>query len=159
MKISSITALMVFGSIGAALAQGQENNATTRIKWTGDITFTAKTAACLWNPVLSHAIVRFRPSGLGTNGTNSNLTIFYQTYAMGFRVAGRFDTTLKVVDAADIGGGFGNWNPQVRFISQTPATLETFTTQVTIKGQIVGFDYTPACTVDFTMTALRDYED
>lgn len=137
-----------------------EGNATTRVKWRGDLTWLSLSGTCSsWNPTLEHMIARFRPSGLGTNGSYSNLTLFYQTYALGFRVSGRFGTAFRTVDAQDIGSGMGYWNPAVRFTSQVPAVLTTATDQLVINGQIRGFDYTPTCTATFRATLQRDYQD
>lgn len=152
-----------FAIVFAAPAHAEsdvEGNATTRVKWQGGITWLSRVGTCSsWNPVNEHAIARFRPSDLGTNGSYSNLTVFYSTYALGFRVLGRFTSAYKTVDAQDIGSGMGTWQPKVRFVTQVPATLTATTKQLVVTGQIQGFDYTPTCTVNFSMVLQRDYRD
>jgi hypothetical protein len=134
---------------------------SSRVLWKGGITWTGKSAGCVnaWTFLNEHAIARFRPSGLGTNGTNSTFSIFYSSYAAGYRVPGRFDNTLKQGEALDVGGGMGTWPVRVRFTSQVPAVISASTPQITINGQIVGFDYTPGCTATFRMALLRDLDN
>lgn len=154
-------ALLTMATVSsAAYAQEPvERNATTLVKWRGNMTFTSRGAGCSpssWNPVTDHAIIRFMPSGLGTNGTRSYLTIFYPQYAMGFGLLGRFTSAYKQVDAMDIGGGISSYRPRVRFATQVPAVLTASTQQLTITGQISGFYYEPNCVINFTAAMLRD---
>lgn len=155
MRRTILTAAMVAATATMAYAESPNRpSAGVQYRWYGDLTFTSKTAGCSYNMVGDHLIARLRPAGLGDNGTNSNLTMFYQDYAQGFAVPGPFFTpNFKVARAADIGSGFGNYpaNTYIKFLTQSPATIIPSTNYIIATGQIVGFDYTPTCTVNFSV--------
>jgi len=127
-------------------------------RFIGGAVITGKSGTCPdYDPTGDRFHVRFRPSGLGTNGSNSGLSLFQLEGAINFRVSGRFNTTAKLATTTYI-YSFGDVNPNavtVKFTSQVPTTLDTTTQYINAAGVITGYDYMPLCTVTFTMSVTK----
>ena len=159
MRRIALAASVLFALGSAAFAGAPDGpSAPGQYRWAGDLTFTYKTAACTWNMVGDHLVTRFRPSGLGTNGQNSNLAMFYEDYALGYRVVGPFTPAWKQAQGQDIGYGFGVFPAAtyVRFLTQSPAVITAATNVITATGSIYNFDWTVGCTVNFSIVVQPD---
>ena len=149
---------MIFGMSSAVYAGGADSPSAVQYRWLGDLTYTYQTASCIDRVVGDHLIARFRPSGLGANGPNSHISMFYSNYAQGFRVVGPFTPAWKQAQGQDIGAGFGTYPPAtyVRFLTQSPAVIAPNTNIITATGSIFNFDYTVNCTVNFSVVLQPD---
>ncbi len=130
------------------------------VEWRGIAYVTNFTSACSergWsgNPQFN---IRFRPSGLGENGTWSGLSFFNPWYAFGFyQPTGRFDRTWRAVDAGATGNTNYTWeNVRIRILTQSPnnTALRATTPQVRMIGEIRGFETMPDCTASFEATMM-----
>ncbi len=145
--------------IAAAALPGAARAQT--VEWRGFAylhSFTAPCEANGWSGTPQMG-VRFRPSGLGTNGDSSRLAFFDRFYAMGFYLDdSRFDRTWRTVDGGSIGSSVWNWQgtPQIRVTTQTPnnTNLRATTPTVRLVGQVRNFEEIAGCTVSFDATLL-----
>jgi hypothetical protein len=151
------------GLFAAALALVGSANAA-QVNFQGEFIITAKSATgCPSDPVGEHFVARFRPQIAGNpDNQGTNLTIFGQRYAQGYRVnTGGFPVggtaAFRAVDQSmSLGGGFGPFQPTpaIRFLSQaaTPAGAVTANTQfINIVGQLRNYDGMAGCTITFRM--------
>ena len=131
-----------------------------RVEWRGFAYLYDFTAACAANGWVGRAQsnVRFRPSGLGSNGEISRLAFFDTFYAFGLALPGRrFDGRWRAVQADAIGSGAFPWpDVQMRIRSQSPNNnnLSETSPQVRIVGQIRNFDEVAGCTATFDATMI-----
>ena len=119
--------------------------------WLGTNVFNSTTGCTAgWNPVGSVFNSKFRPAGVGTNGSNSHFAVFDKAWATGFFLPNSsFNTTFRSVGATVIGSGSGTYsNAQVKFVSQAPATILNTSRFINISGQIKNFDFNVGCTVN-----------
>lgn len=101
--------------------------------------------------------VRYRPSGVGSNGPSSRLSFFDRFYAFSLRLQdGRFNRTWQQVDAGGTGSTTFQWeNPaSVRVTRHAPSSIGATTPQVRLVGQIRNFDGVVGCNVTFEATLL-----
>jgi len=153
-----ITLAMVLISSSAAQAQ--------RIEFIGALSIYAQQAGSTcndYNPIGNRYVIRFRPAGLGENGTDSNLNLFDLDHATGLRLDNAtFDTNWRQVTETVVGGRSGTNNQNatyVRFTSQIPSPITSSTFQLQIVGEIYNFDFQPGCWVQFLASGVRRFED
>ena len=86
---------------------------------------------------------RLVPSGLGSNGDMTTLSIFGAGFAVGFRINGRFSDTLRTVEAGGLGRFVYVWPHEVQILvsSQTPRNgrWNATTPYVFMVGEIRGY--------------------
>lgn len=158
LRISRIgIALASFISAGVGFSSSAQ---AQTVEWRGFAYLSDFSAACAANgwQGTPQMYVRFRPSGLGSNGNSSRLSFFDRFYAFGFYLDGqRFDRTWRNVFAGGVGSSPFNWpdGTQIRVQTQTPSNnnLRATTPQVRLVGQIRNFEV-QNCTVSFEATVL-----
>ncbi len=101
---------------------------------------------------------RLVPSGIGANGAGTTLGIFGSGYAVAFRVAnGRFNNTLRTVEAGQLGRWVSIWphQVQIRVSSQTPSNSawRATTPYVRMVGEVRNY-IIEGCNLSFEVSAL-----
>lgn len=102
---------------------------------------------------------RFRPSNLGTNGPNSQLSIHFPVYAYNFTLdGGRFDRTARIVTLTAVdSGGWTYGQTRVRVTTQVPNNnnLSETSPQIRLVGEIRNFEDITGCSVSFEAILMR----
>lgn len=123
------------------------------VEWRGAAVLTA-VSGCGTDYAVGNSIpIRYRPSGLGTNGTGSKFAFHQTFYAQAFMISGRFPATLTTVSAGGTGAGSGSFATVAKFkmTSVTPSTptLNATTPSVALVGEIQNFGDLSGCNVSF----------
>jgi hypothetical protein len=160
-------ALFALVCFAALLASSQGN--AQEVRFIGSFVFVSSTGSCPdWNPTGDRGFARYRPEVAGSsNGDDARIGLFYQDGAQGWRmVSGNPNVgTSSTFKNADYGNLFdgphlqrfsdGPPVPQVRFISQSPATVVLGTQTVIILAEVNNFDSQAGCKLRFKMVLQR----
>lgn len=126
-------------------------------RFEGALFIIGKSGTCDYDPTGSRFHIRFRPSGLGTNGSTSGLSLFELSGALNYEVVGRFAANPKIAQAQSIfdHGNVSSVLTKVAFLTQNPSTLTVTTEAVAATGSILGFDEMAGCTIQFRMGTTK----
>ncbi len=121
------------------------------VEWRGAAMLTLVGSSCSASYSVGDAIpVRFRPSGLGTNGTKSVIAFHQTWYAQSFATDGRFSTSLADVRGGHVGAGWGAFDNTARLkLSVSPSTFTASNTNLTMTGSVSNFADITGCTAYF----------
>jgi hypothetical protein len=149
--------------LGVLLAGSQANAA--QVRFVGGAVFLSATGTCADdNPTGNRTVARFRPEVPGSeNGSGARVGLFRQDGAQGWRLnTGNFNvgssSVFKVTEYSDVSDGPGTQEspvPRMRFLSQSPATINATTQVVTIVAEAQNFSYQAGCTARFRMVLQR----
>ncbi len=133
--------------------------AQAETEFNGSICFTSANAACQaegWNSGACFAI-RYAPRNIGTNGANTELSLFNRTFAVGFQMnsGNPVSATPITVSMAKVARGGYSYDVGFRFISQSPASPTQSTANITFTGQFTNWDEIIGCTIQFRGAATR----
>jgi len=151
-KSLALAVPVLFSLAGAGHAQSAE--------WRGFIVLDGSGSNCDqygWGGI-NTGQARFRPSSLGSNGSETRLSLFIGTFAIIFSREGRFDRRWRPVASTVISSSTRPIDTiQVRVTSQTPrdAALTADTPQIYLVGQIMNMEGAAGCNPTFTATLLR----
>ena len=124
-----------------------------KVEWRGAAMLVTATTACGTEYMVGQAIpIRYRPSGLGDNGTKSSIAFHQNFYGQAFPVDGRFTTnTLTSVAAGQVGANWGAFTNQakVNIFGISPASYNETTVTLSIFGLIQNFGDVSGCNVSF----------
>lgn len=146
-RILAITAgMLALSAVPAAAAN---------VEWRGAAVLTAVTGCGTDYAVGNSIPIRYRPSGLGTNGTGSKFAFHQTFYAQAFMVSGRFPATLTTVNAGGTGAGWGAFAVAAKFkmTSITPSAYTATTPSLAFVGEIQNFEDVAGCNVSFRASA------
>ncbi len=145
--------------VSLSFVLGTQAAEAAQVRWHGEASITGKSGTCPdYDPTGNFMRARFRPGLGGDNGTNSEFSFFFDSFAQSFGLNNHlFDATFRTVDTMQIGDGFGPVDNvvKVKFVTQAPATLTFATNYITVTGEISGYDFMPLCTAKFTMKLLK----
>ena len=100
---------------------------------------------------------RLVPSGLGSNGDMTSLSIFGAGYAVAFRINGRFSTSPRTAEVGQLGRFVSVWphETQILVSSQTPrnARWTATTSYIFMVGEIRGY-LAEGCNASFEGTVI-----
>lgn len=148
-KIIALAASLVAVTSVPALAQ--------TIEWRGVAIILSTTTACANDYAVGNSIpMRYRPSGIGSNGSNSKFAFHQTFYAQSFVTSsGRFATsTAAVVNAGSLGAGWGGFTNTAKMrLTVTPSNHSATTASLAFAGQIQNFGDISGCTISFRSSA------
>lgn len=135
--------------------------AAAEVQFVGRLIVTGKAGTCPNDPTGQRLTARWRPAGLGDNGNTTNFAFFRQTQAVGYRMTGAFDATLRPVESMVIAGGFGplDFDTRISFSTVAPSPLSETAQTVNVTGRIRGFDFMPACVAVFSFAGVNRVGD
>ncbi len=147
--------------LGATVALGlmaAGANAAT-IEFDGGLCLTAANAACNaagWSAGGCFS-TRFSAPNIGTNGPQTQLSIFSGTFSLGFVLQSGtlIGTTFKQVDVTKVARAGGTFQSQMRFTTQSPAAPKATTNFINMVGDVNNWDDVAGCTVSFRAAAPR----
>ncbi|MCC0077989.1 MAG: hypothetical protein H6898_15645 [Rhodobacter sp.] len=151
-KTSALALPLVFSLAGTGHAQS--------VEWRGFVVLDGSGSNCEqygWGGI-NTGQARFRPSDLGSNGSETRLSMFLGTFAIIFSREGRFDRRWRPVASTVVSSYTRAIDTiQVRVTSQTPrdAALTADTPQIYLVGQIQNMEGAAGCNPTFTATLLR----
>jgi hypothetical protein len=143
MKRFAIAVLAIFGMFSSAEA---------RTEYEGAVCITSVTTACVdegWvvGPCLAS---RYSPRGVVGNGTQTRLSVFARTFAVGFGVdANPVSSRAIKVNAAKVASGGYMFEMGFRLTSQSPLSPNSSTNEITLSGVFTAWDEIPGCTIGF----------
>lgn len=145
----SLAAALLLATVSAAPALAQT------VEWRGVAVLTAVTGCGTDYQVTNAIPFRYRPSGIGSNGTKSKFAVHQTFFAQSFVVNGRFPTTLTTVSSGALGAGWGAFTTAAKFrmTSITPANYTATTPSLAFVGEIQNFEDTAGCNVKFRASA------
>ncbi len=146
-KTFAAVAVLLLASAAPALAQ--------TVEWRGAVVLTAVAGCGNVYQVTNAFPIRYRPSGIGTNGTKSKFAVHTLFFAQSFVANGRFRNTLTAVSAGALGAGWGAFATPAKFrmTSITPANHTASTASLAFVGEIQNFGDTAGCNVKFRASA------
>lgn len=150
-KLSTALAALMLSAAGASAAN---------VDFVGTMCLTSVTPGCVaagWN-VGNCAVLRVRPSDLGTNGPATKVSLFWQSFALNYQLdsGDLVGTTYQIVRSTHLGQSAYTFNARMRVTRMTPATLSETTQFATFVGNIKNFDDPSlGCDVGFKATAQR----
>lgn len=131
---------------------GSTSLAQAEIEYEGSLCITAVSPACQpdWDKGGCFG-VRYAPRSIGTNGPDTELSLFDRTFAVGFKLASGNPVAASpyTVSMAKVARGGYRYNVGFRFISQTPAAPLASTPSITFTGAFTNWDELPGCTATF----------
>jgi len=133
--------------------------AHAEIEFEGSLCLTAVTTACQpdWQKG-SCFLVRYAPRSIGSNGPDTELSLFGRTFAVGFKLpsGNPVAATPYTVSMAKVARGGYSYNLGFRFASQTPSAPLATSPSITFTGAFTNWDEITGCTVTFRgATTLR----
>ena len=153
----SVLAAMIAGMVGWAPAEAAQVN------FIGTLTIVGQSGTCDYNRVGERFSANYRPANLGDNNSDTNLTLFSERFALGFRKDnGLFTTSFQTVEWVSLGGGFGSDDGitvQLRIITQSPAVLAANTAFVILNGSILNYDFDVGCAIVFQSAFVKRVEN
>ena len=136
----------------ALMAVPLATSASAAVEFRGAGYLTNPTPACLdqgWSPV-EFGVARYRPPLVGGNGPDTHIAFSQIGGAESFVLStGALGTKFKAVQGGQTYSATGLFNARVRVTTLRPTLIDTTTQDVTIAGQIDGFDATTGCVFDF----------
>ena len=125
----------------------------------GGLCFESVNAACTavgWNAG-SCFNVRYAPRNVGTNGADTELSLFSGSFSVGFRLAlgNPVVATPYTVDAFKVARGGHSHPLGFRLTSHVPAAPTTATPNITMAGFFTNWDEATGCTVSFRAAVTR----
>jgi hypothetical protein len=104
-------------------------------------------------------LVRFTPANIAGNGPSTQLNLFAQSNAQGYRIDGQIINTFTVGTLAFVTSGSGiSSNPiQIRRLRQTPAPITAATENIIMQVQIKGFDFDTDCIATLNLVLTEDF--
>ncbi|MCA2013124.1 hypothetical protein LCM17_16635 [Cereibacter sphaeroides] len=104
--------------------------------------------------------VRFRPGGVGDNGSQTNLSFYRNFGSFAVQLAeGNFDREWRTVSGTSSGGSFYMWpeDSAVRVQTQSPrfGRIRAGTNQVRMVGRIHNYDGIQDCDASFEATMIQ----
>jgi hypothetical protein len=127
------------------------------VQFRGGIVTTQASTACAQDNFGTgdFGVIRYAPRGLGSNGNDDKLSIFYTSFASNYTLVGSsFTNTFAKVKGTAVGrSGFG-FNAALS-VQISPSTITSSTEFVTMKGQIKNFGGTKNCTILFNAAMPR----
>ena len=153
----SVLAAVIAGMVGWAPAKAAQVN------FIGTLTIVGQSGVCDYNRVGDRFSAQYRPANLGDNNSDTNLTLFSDRFALGFRKDnGLFTTSFQTVEWITLGGGFGfdeNITVQLRIITQSPTVLQANTAFVILNGSILNYDFDVGCAIVFQSAFVKRVEN
>ena len=150
MKLVVASFLALSGMVSLAQAETEFN---------GSLCFTSVNTACQsqgWNAGGCFG-VRFAPRNVGTNGADTEISLFARDFAVGFRLASG-DPVAAVpftVTAAKVARGGLTYSLGFRLTSLTPTVPTTSTGSLSFVGVFTNWDQITGCTVNFRGAGTR----
>lgn len=149
MKRLAIVAACLMASAGYAHAD---------IEFEGALCITAVTSACQpdWGPGGCFT-VRYAPRAIGTNGADTELSLFDRSFAVGLKLASGnpVAATPYSVRFAKVARGGYTYTGGFRFTGQSPATPLATSPTVSFTGAFSNWDEIAGCTVSFRGSTAR----
>jgi hypothetical protein len=140
-----------------ALAASTVSATAATVEWRGIAILTTVSTQCGSDYEVGNAIpIRYRPSGLGTNGTKSRLAFHQTFYSQSYNTtSGRFATgAVATVDAGSLGAGYGSFTNVAKVkLVVTPQWPTTTTATLAFTGDIQNFVDLAGCNVSFRAAA------
>jgi len=134
------------------------NIAARPVEWRGIASITNFTSACERHGFIGtlSGQLRYRPSGLGSNGPDSSLSFFLTDYALNLtRVNGRFTSSFLNVQSTGVHGATWTYrSTRVRLTTHSPASIAVNTAILRLVGQIENIQDLTGCNGDIEATLL-----
>jgi hypothetical protein len=152
---------VVAGACLLAMPMSVKGADAQTVEWRGIIYLSNFTTACVQDGWAGNiqGTVRYRPSGLGSNGTSTRLSLFLNFYAINFtQESGRFVSNWRNVRStvlASIGRPVDNSRVRVTTHIPNNANISGNSPQVRLVGDFRNFDGIPGCDVSFEASMLR----
>lgn len=158
-------ALLTALSLAALLAAP---SAEARERYVGTWQIISKTGTCPdYDPTGDRGQARYRPPITGTdNGSDTLIGLFYGDGARGLRVTGAVNVgatsvfknaySVNVFEGGDV---VGPPTQQIRYISQSPASLTPTTVQIIILAEINNYDWQAGCKPRIRMLLQKRQDD
>lgn len=141
----------------ACLAAGA-GSAQAETEFEGSLCINAVTAGCQpdWGPGACFT-ARYAPRNVGTNGADTELSIFDRTFAMGLRLSSGNPVApdFYLVSFSKVARGGSVYRAGFKFISQSPAAPTTSTNSIILSGAFSSWDNITNCTVGFRAALTR----
>lgn len=125
--------------------------AAANVEWRGDVVVLTASSACS-GYAGNFLRVRYRPSGMGSNGANSKLAFHESWFAHSYKISGRFANSYKTVDAGVLGAGWGSFADDgitAQVALTTPSSYNASTLVLAVSGGVKNFADTSGCNVTF----------
>ncbi|MDJ0614636.1 MAG: hypothetical protein QNJ29_13295 [Rhizobiaceae bacterium] len=160
---------------GTALSQGLSNGSeanssevvtqsqiaspqmTGRVEWRGGGVFAFLSPACFdvgWD-LDAPVKVRFRPSGLGTNGETSGIAFHFHTFSTGLRINGSITNGFKPYSGFGVSGTGYNSTGFIRFNQILPAAYNETTNLMQMAVYVTRFGGDVGCNAIIRATLQR----
>ena len=146
-------------SIAVAMLAGLALPVRAETEFEGSLCISATNTACQaagWNAGYCLG-VRYAPRNVGTNGADTQLSLFGQNFAVGFALASGnpVSSAFLNVTAAKVAGGGYTYPLKFRLTSHSPAAPATTTPNIVFNGVFANWDEIPGCNVTFRAATTR----
>lgn len=135
-----------------ACLAGSASLAHAEIEFEGSLCLTSVSPACqpAWSKGACFA-ARYAPRLIGSNGADTELSMFDRTFAIGFKLASGNPVAATNYSVAMYKVARGGYRHGVgfRFMSQVPATPLANTPSITFTGVFTNWDELAGCSVTF----------
>ena len=133
--------------------------ASAETEFNGALCFTSANAACVaqgWNAGGCFS-TRYAPRNVGTNGPDTELSLFSDDFAVGFKLGSGnpVAATPFTVSMAKVARGGSTHPVGFRLTSQTPSAPNTATPTISMNGVFTNWDQITGCTMGFRSAATR----
>lgn len=129
---------------GAILSLSATASVSQNVRYIGSFCLTSVTPGCAsegW-AVGNCTTFHLKPPNIGSNGPETKMSVFFPVFALNYSLSSGtlVGTTYKTTTSTAIGLNATSFPADVRFVTQSPATLTATTKFISINGNIKDFD-------------------